>query len=82
MSEEIKLTCNECLASIEVNKSADRQWFALGIDGVLYALGDCGDFVIADEIAKDILPLDAIWIADYETARQWSDLLNAHLYLD
>ena len=60
-------------------ESVERQWFALGCDGVLYALGDCGDFEIADEIAIDLLPWDAIWIADPKTARQWGDLLNARL---
>lgn len=53
-------------------------WFALGSDGVLYCLCDCGDIEAAEESAKDI-GIEAIWLLDEATARQWQDRLNANL---
>jgi len=38
-------------------------------------IGDCGDFEAAEEIAND-LGLDAIWIADAETVKQWADTIR------
>ena len=55
-------------------ESKERQWFALGNCGNLYAIGDCGDFHAADEIVRD-LEIDAIWLADYETAKQWHETI-------
>lgn len=51
-------------------ESKERQWFALSSSGYLWALGDCGDYDAAEEIAND-LEIDVLWIADYETAKQW-----------
>jgi hypothetical protein len=51
-----------------------RQWFALGFDGNMYAIGDCGDYETADEIAVD-MGIDVMWLADYETAKQWLDTI-------
>ena len=56
-------------------ESKDRQWFALSSSGNLWALGDCGDFDAAEEIAND-LEIDSIWIADSQTARQWLDTIR------
>jgi len=73
-------------------ESKDRQWFALScLDNMLvtpvrarmlgwnylrlHPLGDCGDFDAAEEIAND-LGLDAIWIADAETVKQWADTIR------
>ena len=56
-------------------ESKDRQWFALSCLGNLHPLGDCGDFDAAEEIAND-LGLDAIWIADAETVKQWADTIR------
>lgn len=53
-------------------------WFALGDDGLMYCLGDCGDFDAAWEIAFD-LDINAVWIADEKTARQWLARLVANL---
>jgi hypothetical protein len=59
-------------------ESKDRQWFALSCLGNLVALGDCGDFDAASEIADD-LGLDAIWIADVDTVTQWSKTIQSKL---
>lgn len=56
-------------------ESKDRQWFALASSGNLFALGDCGDFTAAEEIANDI-GLDVIWIADADTATQWMNTIK------
>ena len=53
-------------------------WFALGIDGLMYCLGDCGDFECAEEIAAD-LEVNPVWIADEATARQWLFRLSSNL---
>lgn len=57
-------------------ESKDRQWFALGICGNLFPLGDCGDFDAADEIAVDALG-DYFWLADADTAIQWMNTIKA-----
>ena len=57
-------------------ESKDRQWFALSISGNLWALGDCGDYDAAEEIADD-LEIEVMWLADYETAKQWYDTILA-----
>ena len=54
-------------------------WFALASDGELYCLCDCGDFEAAEESAKD-LDIEAIWILDEATARQWQARLNDNLH--
>lgn len=57
-------------------ESKDRQWFALDAGaGLVYALGDCGDFEAAENVAQD-LDIDAVWIADADTARQWARAIN------
>ena len=56
-------------------ESKDRQWFALSSCGNLWALGDCGDFDVAEEIANDI-GLDVMWIADADTATQWMNTIK------
>ena len=60
-------------------ESKDRQWFALdAVSGLVYALGDCGDFEAAEQVALD-LDLQAIWIADADTARQWMRCIEERL---
>ena len=56
-------------------ESKDRQWFALSSSGNLFALGDCGDFDAAEEIAND-LEIDVVWIADADTAMQWMNTVK------
>jgi hypothetical protein len=51
-------------------------WFALGVDGVMYCLGDCGDFECAEEIAAEYVGVGTVWIADETTARQWYACLS------
>ena len=63
------------------NYFSKRAWFALGSDGFIYKLGDCGDFEAADEVANDILPegADALWILDADTAYHWMCALGGGL---
>jgi len=41
-------------------------------------LGDCGDFESADIIAND-MGIDALWILDYSTARQFQSVINSKI---
>ena len=58
--------------------SSEQPWFALADDGQIYALGDHGDFDAAEETAASIA-INAIWIADKETAEQWLSRLLSNL---
>ena len=49
-------------------------WFALEFNNQLKAIGDCGDYETADEIATD-LGYDTMWLVDPETAQDWADQL-------
>ena len=52
-----------------------RQWFCLNFeDGLLYRLGDCGDYEAADEIAED-LGLNSVWLINGPTAQLWSNAI-------
>jgi hypothetical protein len=53
-------------------------YFALASDGLIYCLCNCGDFEAAEESATD-LGIEAIWIADEPTARQWFENLSRNL---
>ena len=57
-------------------ESKDRFWYAIGTDGYLYCLGDCGDFDAADEVAKDTLSCGVVWIIDKHFANQWKETLK------
>ncbi len=59
-------------------ESMQRQYFALGNDGFLYALGDCGDFESANIVVDD-MDIDALWILDYSTARQFQGVINSKI---
>ena len=76
-------TVNETLRSILGNlfpceEDETNVWFALADDGQMYCLCDCGDIAAAEESAKD-LGINAIWLADEATARQWQDRLNDNI---
>ena len=71
------------MSNLMAGESTDRQWFALEFDnkmgrarrvGKLMAIGDCGDYETADEIATD-LGYDTMWLVDPETAQDWADQL-------
>ncbi len=49
------------------------RYFALGSDGIMYDLCDCGDIEAAQESATDLLPIgvEELWIADEDTALAW-----------
>jgi hypothetical protein len=57
------------------------KYFALGSDGCMYDLCDCGDFDAAEESAHDLLHpmmVDAVWIASEDVALAWCDrVLNS-----
>ena len=57
-------------------ENKDRFWYALGNDGNMYCLGDCGDFEVAEEIAEDTIDCGVVWIADKNTANQWLNVLG------
>jgi hypothetical protein len=60
------------------HESADRQYFALDVEGVLTALGDCGDYEAADEIASD-LGINALWLINADIAKQWVETINKQI---
>lgn len=49
------------------------RYFALGSDGIMYDLCDCGDIDAADESVQDVLPdgVVCVWLADEVTALEW-----------
>lgn len=53
-------------------------YFALNNDGLLYSLGDHGDFESADCTAQD-MQLDAIWLIGEDEARNMADFINEQL---
>ena len=53
-------------------------YLALGFDGHIHNLCDCGDFESAEESAKD-LGIDTVWIIDRPTAKEWAKTINHHL---
>jgi hypothetical protein len=53
-------------------------YFCLAADGLLYNLGDHGDYEAADDTAKS-LDLEVIWMFGEDTARSWMDTLAHHL---
>ena len=56
-------------------ENMNRQYFALDNTGDVWSLGDCGDFDAAEEIADD-LGIQAVWIADAVTAKQWAKVIT------
>ena len=57
-------------------ESPERQWFALHDDGTITALGDCGDYQVADEIAQD-MGINPMWLVNPEMAKQWADIFKS-----
>jgi len=53
-------------------------YFCLAADGLIYNLGDHGDYEAADDTATS-LGLDVIWMLGEDTARSWLDTLTHHL---
>ena len=53
-------------------------YFALASDGLIYNLGDHGDYEAANDTAES-LGLDVIWMLGEDTARSWNDTLTHHL---
>jgi hypothetical protein len=53
-------------------------YFCLASDGLIYNLGDHGDYEAADATAES-LGLEVIWMFGEDTARNWMDTLSRHL---
>lgn len=54
-------------------------WFALDAGaGLVYSLGDCEDFEAAEQVAEE-KGIQAVWIADADTARQWMRCIQERL---
>ncbi len=54
------------------------KYFALNEDGLLYDLGDHGDWEAANYTAED-MKLNAIWLFDADTAENWAGFINDSL---
>jgi len=50
-------------------------YFVLNTDGLLYNLGDHGDWEAADETAHDMM-LDPIWTLNEHEAQNWADFIQ------
>lgn len=65
-------------------------WFALGHDGNIYNLCDCGDIEAAEESANDVIPdmegqvtnTKALWLFDEHTAHEWLNVLMAGISMN
>jgi hypothetical protein len=53
-------------------------YFALNPDGLLYNLGDHGDFEAANDTA-DNMHLDAIWLLDEFEAQNWAEFIISEI---
>jgi hypothetical protein len=53
-------------------------YFCLASDGLIYNLGDHGDFEAAEATAES-LGIEVIWMFGENTARSWTDTLSHHL---
>ena len=62
-------------------KSTDKNhevYFCIATDGLLYNLGDHGDYEAAEDTATS-LGLDVVWMLGESTAHSWFDTLTHHL---
>jgi hypothetical protein len=53
-------------------------YFCLATDGLLYNLGNHGDYEAAEDTATG-LRLDVVWMFGESTAHSWLDTLKQHL---
>ena len=53
-------------------------YFTLNNDGLLYNLGDHGDYESAEYTAQD-MQLDSIWLFDEHEARNWIEFIQESL---
>lgn len=53
-------------------------YFALNNDGLLYNLGDHGDWEAADETAHDMM-LEPIWMIDEHEALNWASFIQEQI---
>lgn len=58
----------------------DRRWYVLCCKGKLHPLGNCDDWFLANDFVEDI-GLDAVWIADEYTIKQWLGVITRDLDL-
>ena len=53
-------------------------YFCLASDGLLWNLGDHGDYEAAEDTARS-LGLEVIWMIGEDEAAVWRDFLNHHI---
>ena len=70
---DFNITYVDKMNNLMPGESPRRQWFALDA-GDLTAVGDCGDFETADEIATD-LGMETNWLVSPDMAQQWANAL-------
>lgn len=63
---------------MKTNNTDHEIYFCLASDGLLYNLGDHGDYEAADATASS-LGLEVIWMFGESTAQSWLDTLTTHL---
>jgi hypothetical protein len=64
------------MASFIVNsKGLKMIYFALNSDGLIYNLGDHGDWEAADETSQDMM-LEPIWLLDEFEAQNWATFIQ------
>jgi len=61
------------MGSLMAGEDEQRQWFALDVTD-LTALGDCGDYNAAAEIARD-LGLETCYLVSPFKAQEWANTL-------
>lgn len=54
-------------------------WFALNEDGLLYNLGDHGDYEAANDTAED-LGLNVIWLFDEREAKNMASFIDVAIF--
>jgi hypothetical protein len=53
-------------------------YFALNNDGLIYNLGDHGDYESADETSQDMM-LEPIWLLDEFEAQNWASFIQEQI---
>jgi hypothetical protein len=69
--------CGNPASTMGFYMNDSEMYFCLASDGLVYILGNHGDFEAAEDTATG-LGLDVIWMFGEETARSWRDTLISH----
>tara|TARA_R100000008_G_C3544803_1_gene146908 strand:+ start:573 stop:746 length:174 start_codon:yes stop_codon:yes gene_type:complete len=52
------------------------KYLALSADGNIYSLGDCGDWLAANEIAEEYMDVEPVWITTIDEWVKLADVIN------